>query len=140
MSIEKVIKYKCLYCGDLFNSEEECISHENRHKRIEKANKMLDEGYTLQEIQDSCDIWYSIPEHLKNVNKDNCFTIPWWQCCDKPAYQIDYIYMDGKVRVWGCGSWNGYYGNAISLNSNDLRNIHGKEELFIDKRYVSKYR
>ena len=101
---------------------------------------MLDEGYTLQEIQDSCDIWYSIPEHLKNVNKDNCFTIPWWQCCDKPAYQIDYIYMDGKVRVWGCGSWSGYYGNALSLNSNDLRNIHDKEELFIDKRYMSKYR
>ena len=48
--------------------------------------------------------------------------------------------MDGKVRVWGGGSWSGYYGNDLSLNSNDLRNVHDKEELFIDKRYMSKYR
>ena len=62
---------------------------------------MLDNGCTLQEIQDSCNIWYSVPEHLKNVNKDNCFTISWWQCCDKPAYQIKYIYMEISNEKFG---------------------------------------
>lgn len=133
--IEKVIKYKCSECGDFFNTEEECLEHEDRHKRIDKANEMLEAGYTLQEIQNTCNIWYSVPEHLREVNKDNCFTIPYWQCCNKPAYRIGYIYMDGKVRVWGCGSWNGYYGDAVRLSSSDLRNVHPKEELFIDGRY-----
>lgn len=84
--MEKVIRYKCSDCGDLFDSEESCLKHEDRHKRINKANEMLNNGHTLQEIQDACNIWYSIPEHLKNVNKDNCFIISYWQCCDKPAY------------------------------------------------------
>lgn len=136
--MEKVIKYKCSDCGELFDSEEGCLEHEDRHERINKANEMLNDGHTLQEIQDACDIWYSIPEHLKNVNKDNCFVISWWQCCDKPAYRIDYIYMDGNVRVWGCGSWDGYYGNPVSLNSNDLKNPHSKDELFVDKRYTER--
>lgn len=136
--VEKVIKYKCSDCGELFDSEERCLEHEDRHERINKANGMLNDGHTLQEIQDACDIWYSIPEHLKNVNKDNCFVISWWQCCDKPAYRIDYIYMDGTVRVWGCGSWDGYYGNPVSLNSSDLKNPHSKDELFVDKRYTER--
>jgi len=137
--VEKVIKYKCSDCGELFDSEERCLEHEDRHGRINKANEMLNDGHTLQEIQDACDIWYSIPEHLKNVNKYNCFVISWWQCCDKPAYCIDYIYMDGTVRVWGCGSWNGYYGNPVSLNSSDLKNPHSKDELFVDKRYTERH-
>lgn len=137
--VEKVIRYKCSDCGELFKSEEKCLEHEDRHERINKANEMLDSGHTLQEIQDACNIWYTVPEHLKNVNKDNCFTISWWQCCDKPAYRIDYIYMDGTVRVWGCGSWNGYYGNPVSLNSSDLKNPHSKDELFVDKRYTERH-
>lgn len=136
--MEKVIRYKCSDCGELFESEEKCLEHEDRHERVNKANEMLDSGHTLQEIQDACNIWYTVPEHLMNVNKDNCFVISWWQCCDKPAYRIDYIYMDGTVRVWGCGSWNGYYGNPVSLNSNDLKNPHNKDELFVDKRYTER--
>ena len=100
---------------------------------------MLESGYTLQEIQDTCHIWYSVPEHLREVNKDNCFTISYWQCCDKPAYQIKCIYMDGKVNVCGCGSWSGYYGENLRLESNDLRNVHPKEELFVDSRYESRW-
>ncbi len=137
--MRKVIRYKCSDCGVLFDSEESYLKHEDRHKRINKANEMLNNGHTLQEIQDTCNIWDSIPEHLKNANKDNCFVIPYWQCCDKPAYQIDYIYMDGTVRVWGCGSWSGYYGNPVSLNSSNLRNIHNKDELFVDKRYIERH-
>ena len=137
--MEKVIKYKCNYCGDLFDSEERCYEHEDRHKRIYRANKMLEDGFTLKEIQDECDIWHKVPEYLENVTTDNCFVVSYWQCCDKPAYQIDYIKMDGRVRLWGCGSWTGYYGNDVRLDWIYLTNPRPKEELFIDKRYGSKW-
>lgn len=137
--MEKVIKYRCAYCGDLFDSEERCLEHEDRHKRIYRANKMLKDGYTLKEIQDECNIWYKVQEYLENVNTENCFVVSHWQCCDKPAYQIEYIHMDGRVRLWGCGSWMGYYGNDVNLNYLCLKTPYPKEELFVDKRYGSKW-
>lgn len=127
--IEKIIKYRCLKCGEFFNVEEECINHIDRHERINKANRMLDNRHTLQEIQNECNIWDSVPEHLQDVNKDNCFVILCWQCCDKPAYRIIHIEMDGRVRVQGCG--NGYYGESLKLDSRKLRDVHNKEELFV---------
>lgn len=133
--MEKVIKYKCAYCGNLLGTEEECIKHEDRHKRIEKANEMLEAGFTLKEIQNACNIWRLLPEYLENVNKDNCFIISYWQGCNKAAYKIDTIYFNGNVRVWGCGSWNGYYGNECYITSNVLKNPRPKDELFIDPRY-----
>lgn len=132
--MEKVIKYRCDWCGKLLDSEEGCLSHENLHERIEEANKMLREGYTLQSINEKCNVWKSIPKHLENVNKDNCFTISWWQCCSKPAYRIDAIRLDGGVRVWGCGSWDGYYGNWLSIYNDDLKDPRPKEELFVYSR------
>ncbi len=137
--MEKVIRYKCNYCGELFYTEEECLKHEQRHLDIEKANQMLEDGATLQEINDVCHIWHKVPEHLKEVTTDNCFVISYWQCCDKPAYKITSIYMDGRLRVWGCGSWNGYYGNPLDINDSNLKNIHNKEELFVDPRYKSSF-
>lgn len=136
--MKKVIKYKCDYCSDLFCTEELCLEHEDRHRRTNKANQMLDEGYTLKQIQDECNIWYEVPQHLENVNKDNCFIISWWQCCDKPAYRIVRINMNGEIRVWGCGSWTGYYGNYVRLTSRELKNPRPKEELFVDKRYTER--
>lgn len=47
--------------------------------------------------------------------------------------------MDGRVKVWGCGSWNGYYGDALGLNSRNLKDVHSKEELFVDSRYTNKW-
>ena len=105
--MEKVIKYKCSECGGLFDTPEEALAHEIRHERIEKANEMLNEGYTLKQINNKCEIWAYVPEHLENINKDNCFKISYWQCCDKPAYQIIRICFDGDVTVGGCGSWSG---------------------------------
>lgn len=137
--MKQVIKYKCDHCGDLFDSEKECLEHEDRHERIYKANKMLQEGYTLKEIQDECNIWYVVPKRLENVNTDNCFIVSHWQCCNKPAYRIDIINMDGSVRLWGCGSWSGYYGCDVHLSSNALIDPRPKEELFIDKRYKKMY-
>jgi len=133
--MEKIIRYKCNHCGDLFYTEDECVKHEQRHLDIEEANQMLKDGATLQEINDICHIWYKVPEHLKKVTTDNCFVISYWQCCNKPAYKICGICMDGKLKVWGCGSWNGYYGEFLSINDSHLKDVHNKEELFVDSRY-----
>lgn len=138
--MEKVIKYKCDECGELFDTPEMALAHEIRHERIEKANEMLNEGCTLKQINDECEIWAYVPEHLENINKDNCFKISYWQCCDKPAYQIIRIYFDGYVNVRGCGSWSGYYGNRLRIDDSDLRNPRPKAELFVDPRYEDLYR
>lgn len=137
--MKQVIKYKCDLCGELFDFENDCRAHEDRHERIYRANDMLRNGRTLKEIQDECNIWHEVPKKLENVNTDNCFVVRHWQCCDKPAYKIDTINMDGSVRLWGCGSWSGYYGHDIYLYSNLLLNPHPAEELFIDKRYAEMY-
>ena len=134
--MEKLIKYKCDYCGELFSSEEWCLEHEELHKKSEKANEMLNTGKTLEEINNECHLWYEVPEYLKNVTKDNCFVISYWQCCNKPAYQITHIYFDGYVVVRGCGSWSGYYGNRLRIDSCNLKNPRPKEELFVDPRYI----
>lgn len=136
--MKKVIKYECEYCGDLFGSEEYCLEHEDRHKRIERANQMLKNGHTLKQIQEECKIWYNLPDYLESVNQDNCFIVSYWQCCNKPAYRITYIDMDGRVQLWGCGSWSGYYGNLVGLNFPYLKTPHPKEALFVDKRYDSR--
>lgn len=133
--MKQVIKYQCDHCGDLFNTMEMCIEHEDRHDRINRANQMLKDGHTLIDIQYECNIWYSVPQYLMNVTKDNCFVVSHWQCCDRPAYSIVDIDMSGRVKLWGCGSWDGYYGQKVTLDSSCLYNPRPKEELFVDKRY-----
>lgn len=73
--MQKVVRYQCDACGELFYTEEECVKHEEKHKRIEKANQMLKKGCTLKEIQGECQIWYKLPEYLENVTQDVGFII-----------------------------------------------------------------
>jgi hypothetical protein len=136
---EKVIKYKCEHCGELFDSEQRCISHEDRHTKIHKANEMLNGGCSLKEIQDVLKIWGELPKYLENVNKDNCFAISYWQCCDKPAYTIKSVNFSGKLYLAGCGSWSGYYGGYLPINSYVLSDPRPKEELFYDERFKKSY-
>lgn len=133
--MEKVIRYKCEHCGDLFYKEEECIKHEQKHKDIKLANEMLRDGKTLSEINSKFSIWNYLPEKLIDVTKDSCFTIPHWQCCEKPAYKITGIEFGGKLSLFGCGSWNGYYGSSVSINGTNLLDPRPKEEWFVDHRY-----
>lgn len=137
--MEKVIKYKCSECGKLFDTPKMALAHEIRHERIEEANEMLNEGCTLKQINDECEIWAYVPEHLENINKDNCFVISCLQCCDKPAYRIVSITHKGRLRLFGCGSWSGYYGSEFDINNNNLKNPRPKEELFVDPRYEELY-
>lgn len=139
VAMEKVIKYKCDECGGLFDTPEMALAHEIRHERIEKANEMLNEGCTLKQINDECEIWAYVPKHLENINKDNCFVISYLQCCDKPAYRIVSITHKGRLRLFGCGSWSGYYGSEFDINNNSLKNPRPKEELFVDPRYEELY-
>lgn len=133
--MQKVIKFKCDYCGELFCSEEYCLEHEDRHEKIERANQMLEDGCTLKQIQEECKIWYDLPNYLEPVNQDNCFILSYLQGCSRPAYRINYIDMNGRIRLWGCGSWDGYYGCLVELNSPYLKTPYPKEDLFVDKRY-----
>lgn len=139
VTMEKVIRYKCDYCGELFDLETWCINHEESHRKSYEANEMLDAGKTLEEINNECHFWSKVPDYLKNVTKDNCFIISHWQCCDKPAYRIVSITYQGRLRLSGCGSWSGYYGSEVDINYNNLRNPRPKEELFIDPRHKELY-
>ena len=78
--MEVVTRYRCEYCGKLFDGEKECLRHEERHRKINKANEMLNGGFTLKEINDECEIWTKeighwvnnvwyggIPEYLLNI-------------------------------------------------------------------------
>jgi hypothetical protein len=141
--MQQVIKYKCGDCGKLFDTDDECLRHEDLHRRVDDANKMLEEGFTLHEINDETAIWRNVPDHLRNVTKHNCFVISHWQCCDKPAYQICSIEFDDyncKLRVWGCGSWNGYYGDSVNINSQYLADPRPREEFFVDTQYAKRLR
>ena len=131
--MEKVIRYKCDYCGELFDLEEWCLKHEESHKKSKKANEMLNAGKTLEEINNECHFWSEVPDYLKNVTKGNCFVISHWQCCNKPAYRIVYITYQGRLRL------SGYYGGEVDINNNNLKNPRPKEELFVDPRYKELY-
>lgn len=43
---------------------------------------------TLKKVNEECKIWSELPEYLEEVTEENCFVISHWQCCEKPAYQI----------------------------------------------------
>ena len=64
--MKKVIKYKCSHCDNLFDSEKECLEHEERHKKFYEANQMLEDGHTFKEIQNKHKIWNEIPKGLEN--------------------------------------------------------------------------
>ena len=133
--VQKVIRYQCDDCGKLFYTEKECVEHEEKHKKIEKANVMLKKGCTLKEIQKECQVWYKLPEYLENVTQDVGFVISYWQCCEKPAYHISGITFDGRLLVRGCGSWSGYFGNEVPITSDILNEPKFGEPVYVDPRY-----
>lgn len=133
--MQRIIQYKCDYCGECFDSDKLCQNHEEMHKRVIKARQLLEKGCTLSQINKECNIWRWVPEHLENVTKDHCFVISYWQCCDKPAYQIIDVDINGRLYLSGCGSWNGYYGEWVPIDGSNLRYVHDPEELFVDPSY-----
>lgn len=128
----KKVKYVCEYCGDDFDNEESCLRHEEKEKARLQVNKMLKEGKSLGEIQEISKFWRNgIPEYLKNVTNKECFKIPFWQYCEKPAYQIQSITLDGNLILGGCGGFYGYREGCCKITDNHLKQAFPKEKLFV---------
>ena len=89
---------------------------------------------TLKQINQRYFLWDNLPEYLENVTKNNCFKISYWQCCEKPAYQIKNICFDGELCIGGIASWSGYYEGYLSINDNHLKNVYPSEELYIHEK------
>lgn len=96
-----------------------------------RANEMLHEGRALKEINRKCEIWHELPEYLEEVTEDNCFVVSHWQCCEKPAYQIQEIDIDGNLLLSGIGSWYGAYGGYLPINDYHLKRPYGKDKLYV---------
>jgi len=145
LSTMKIVqRYQCPYCHQLEDSEWGITHHLMGHAIDSRITRLWEQGKTLKEIDNLYHIFHSVypdrPESYDsflechhNINKDNCFTISYLQCCDYPAYQICSINHDGIIEVWGIGGWSGGYRSRISLGC--LRNPQPKEELYIYKSF-----
>jgi hypothetical protein len=127
--IEKVDSYKCNCCKTLYNSEIKATECVFKHIQTQLANLLWQAGHNLLYINYICKFGWQLAEEQKDITKDNCFIVAYWQCCEKPAYRIVSIEDGGYLRLWGKGGWNGYYGGVINVNK--LPKPHPKEELYI---------
>ena len=122
--------FKCEICGASFDRERLALTCEFNHKKERLANKLLEDGYSLDFINWQCGFNWNLSEEMKKVTKDNCFIISHWQCCEKPAYQIVEINYQGNVYLYGIGSWMGGYGGWKSINDYQLKKPYSKEQLY----------
>lgn len=128
----EVVSYKCNWCGKLHKSEVDADKCAFEHARYNLANSMLEAGNSLYLINYHCGFGWKLTEEQKDITKDNCFIVSHWQLCKKPAYRINQIDVNGKLKLWGKGGWAGYYGNWVRLG--ELGKPYPKEDLFIDPR------
>lgn len=73
--MEKVllIRYKCKYCGHLYEKEVSCLKHEEQCAYISKATELWNKGKTILEINQTLHLWKDVPENLQNCTKENCY-------------------------------------------------------------------
>ena len=126
----KLESYKCNWCGKTYEIEVDSHQCVFNHAKENFANSLLDAGKSLDLIKFYCGFNWDLTEEQAKINKDNCFTLPSWQCCKYPAYQIKEINNDGKLKLWGKGGGSGYYEKWIEIEN--LPEPHPKEDLFID--------
>ena len=126
--MKETIMYKCDKCGQSFDNKRGALQCEFNHAKEGLANQCLEDGFDLDFINWICGFNWKLTEEMKKVNKDNCFIISHWQCCDKPAYRIKKISYQGNLYLFGIGSWSGGYGNWRSIRA--LKEPHPKEELY----------
>lgn len=126
--MKETIMYKCDKCGQSFDNERGALECEFNHAKERLANQLLEDGFGLSYINYICGFNWKLSKEIENVNKDSCFIISHWQCCDKPAYRIKKISYQGNLYLFGVGSWSGGYGNWQNIN--DLKKPHPKEELY----------
>lgn len=128
--MKETIMYKCDKCGESFDKEREALECEFNHKKEELANKLLNDGFSLNYINYICGFGWKLSDKQEGITKDNCFIISHWQCCDKPAYRITEIDYRGNVYLYGIGGWHGGYGGWKSINDYQLKKPYPKESLY----------
>jgi hypothetical protein len=102
----------------------------DNHKRGFGATVMLEHGCTLGEIEDRYQLWSgTIPAKLRYLDNTFCFTMPYLQGCDKPAYRLSRISGSGDLYVFGIGSFMGGYESHVRWN--ELRESKPLSELYI---------
>jgi len=131
--MEAIEAFKCRECGEIFKRERDAYECEFKHAQYAYANHLLKNGYELGHIGWCCGFHWILTSEQKAITQDNCFVFSHWQCCNKPAYKIISIEKGERLSLWGCGSWDGYYGGLVSIDK--LPEPHSKEELYIDGRY-----
>jgi len=132
--VSEVLSYKCNWCAELYDRETSACQCAFDHAKEKLAISLLDAGYTLDHINHCCGFRWQLKDEQKNITKEDCFKISWWQCCEKPAYRIVSINAYGSLKLWGKGSWSGYYGNYISLS--ELPISHNKNKYSPTERSV----
>jgi len=139
-----VSRYQCPICHGLEDGERNITQHLLEHAIDERIRQLWHMGKSLKEIDDLyhvfCAVYPDNPDSYNsflkchhNITKDNCFTIPYLQCCDYPAYRITKINHAGKITVWGIGNWSGGYGGQESLGC--LRDPQPASSLYVHPKY-----
>ena len=126
--VEEVSAYKCNWCGEIYNREIGAAECAFKHAKTNLANALLKQGSNLEQINYMCGFHWNLSDEKKKITKDNCFIISHWQCCEKPAYQIQRIEANGLLWLWGKGSWSSGYGDYVSIDR--LPEPYPKEELY----------
>ena len=112
--------------GKTFNSERQCLEHEQRIKDAEEATGMLLNGATLMaalnranQTRPYWDVGMTMEDkaRLMNITEDTGFAVPHWQCSDLPCYQLCGIRSDGRVFLYGNPSPERGYGNWIDVKT-----------------------
>ena len=129
--IKKVESYRCKWCGELFDTEQGARECAFNHAKYELANAMLRNGRELRDIEYYCHFGWKLTKEQETITNKNCFKMSYWQCCEKPAYQIVEIDNRGNLRLFGRGGWTGGYGNMVNFDK--LPKPYSEEELFIYK-------
>lgn len=111
--------------GEQFRSEAQCLEHEQQCEDARAANDMLENGATLMaaltranQTRPWWDSGLTLEDKafLMKATKDTGFVVHHWQCSDKPGYKVCQIDNYGRMHLFGdAGSWNGSYGNWVSL-------------------------
>lgn len=72
--MEKIIMYKCSFCGKVYKDDRDCMRHEDtqctKNNRWHKINEKWQNGYTLGAINDEYHIIKILPPELRNATKE----------------------------------------------------------------------
>jgi hypothetical protein len=117
-----ITKYQANDGIEFFN-EKSCSDYEDDCNNVAAANEMFKNGANLLDSLIRANQWCATWDSCLNIEdkvillkitKDTGFSIPHWQCSDKPYYKIILIKHNNLFNVFG-GTSNPY-GNDVKLS------------------------